>query len=49
MSSTFGAGPTAQERAAIVLKEVFDMTLDEIAEVLSTTASPIAPRKSLIF
>ena len=30
-----------QERAALVLKEVFDMTLDEIAELLATTTGAI--------
>ena len=30
-----------QERAALVLKEVFDMTLEEIAEVLATTTGAI--------
>jgi RNA polymerase sigma-70 factor (ECF subfamily) len=30
-----------QERAALVLKEVFDMKLDEIAEVLSTTTGAV--------
>ena len=30
-----------QERAAVVLKEVFDLSLEEIAEVLSTTAGAI--------
>jgi RNA polymerase sigma-70 factor (ECF subfamily) len=30
-----------QERAALVLKEMFDMTLDEIAELLATTAGAV--------
>jgi len=30
-----------QERAAVVLKDVFDLTLDEIAEVLSTTSGAV--------
>jgi RNA polymerase sigma-70 factor (ECF subfamily) len=30
-----------QERAALVLKEAFDMTLDEIAEVLTTTTGAV--------
>ncbi len=30
-----------QERAALVLKEVFDMTLEEIAEVLTTTTGAV--------
>lgn len=30
-----------QERAAVVLKEVFDMTLDEIAEILTTTSGAV--------
>ena len=30
-----------QERAAVVLKEVFDMTLDEIAELLATTTGAV--------
>jgi RNA polymerase sigma-70 factor (ECF subfamily) len=30
-----------QERAAIVLKEVFDMTLDDIADVLTTTTGAV--------
>jgi RNA polymerase sigma-70 factor, ECF subfamily len=32
---------TPQERAAVVLKDVFDMSLDEIAEVLRTTAGAV--------
>ena len=30
-----------QERAAVVLKEVFDMTLDEIAALLATTTGAV--------
>src|SRR5262249_21246656 len=30
-----------QERAAVVLKEVFDMTLEEIAELLATTTGAV--------
>jgi RNA polymerase sigma-70 factor, ECF subfamily len=30
-----------QERAAVVLKEVFDFTLEQIAEVLSTTVGAV--------
>lgn len=33
-----------QERAAVVLKDVFDFTLGEIAETLSTTAGAVKPR-----
>jgi hypothetical protein len=30
-----------QERAAVVLKEVFDFTLEQIAEILSTTVGAV--------
>jgi len=30
-----------QERAAVVLKEVFDMTLEEIADLLATTTGAV--------
>jgi DNA-directed RNA polymerase specialized sigma24 family protein len=33
-----------QERAAVVLKEVFDFTLQQIAEILSTTVGRLNPR-----
>src|SRR5208282_2728895 len=33
--------PAPQERAAVVLKDVFDFTLEEIAEMLSTTVGAI--------
>ena len=35
-----------QERSAVVLKEVFDFTLEQIAEVLSTTVGPLSPRST---
>src|SRR5438876_1167822 len=33
--------PSPQERAALVLKEVFDMTLEEIALLLATTTGAV--------
>jgi RNA polymerase sigma-70 factor (ECF subfamily) len=35
------AHPAPQERAAVMLKDVFDFTLEEIAEILSTTVGGI--------